>query len=144
MQAFEYKDNDRHIGILHQPKTGKQIKDEQLIKLINIIKSKKDIRSNDYLSKDDIIMFNSLTIQNNEIIFTKNISEDQLGNICYFLQKTFGEKIIVPQIMGSGPAIRHRPLFFEADYENKNITVKFTTFGDFNNFNNALSILSNI
>ena len=66
---------------------------------------------------------------------------ETLERICYFLQNTFGQKIIVPQSMGTGPAIRHRPLFFELNSVNNTIKVKYTTFGYFNNFNTALSVL---
>lgn len=142
MQAFEYKDNNKYIGILHQPNTGEQIRDNQLDSLITIIKGNyEDYRLLGNLLAEDKIMLNTLNNQNNKLTFAENINEEQLGNITYFLQNTYGEQIIVPQNMGNGPAIRHRPLFFDLDIDDKSIIVKYTTFGDFNNFNIALSIL---
>ena len=52
--------------------------------------------------------------------------------------------MIVPQDMGYGPAIRHRPLYFGLGDDKKSIIVKYTTFGDFNNFDTALSLLKRL
>ncbi|VVU94413.1 hypothetical protein CPAV1605_135 [seawater metagenome] len=142
MQAIEYIHEGQYIGILHQPNSGDQIKETELNNLIEIIKDKyKSQKSFTELLEEEKEELNNLHNNNNELAFTQNTNPETLESICYFLQSTFGQKIIVPQIMGSGPAIRHRPLFFELNSDNNTIIVKYTTFGDFNNFNKALSIL---
>jgi hypothetical protein len=52
------------------------------------------------------------------------------------------ERLIVPQLMTNGPTIHHRPLHFNA--ETGTITVRYSTLGDFNNFDAAMAELKSI
>ncbi|MBI5448230.1 MAG: hypothetical protein HY939_05835 [Gammaproteobacteria bacterium] len=67
-----------------------------------------------------------------------------LRNIVEACSDHLSEQIIVPQNMGQGPAIRHRPLYFEANTSEGTINVKYTTLGDFNNFDVAMDNLKRI
>lgn len=142
MQAFEYRKDDKIIGLIHDPKTGDIIDDDNLKSLGTIIKNTFINYISEYnnLTEEEKNLINSMTISDNSFNFSST-NDQQLCNIVIFFQKIYGEKIVVPQNMGTGPAIRHRPLYFEVN--NNSIIVKYTTFGDFNNFTTALKVLGN-
>ena len=149
MQAFEYKKDNTIIGILHQPDTGDLLNQEHMKILENLYlknnsiinelsESDRIIVSKMYIVEDGKYSFNELTVDEKENLI------DSISNIIRVYHNKLTERVIVPQDMGKGPAIRHRPLYFGFGDDNKSIIVKYTTFGDFNNFNTALSCLNAI
>lgn len=152
MQAFEYRRDNNIVGLLHYPHTGEllnkqymEILNQQYMQNNSVIGSLSEIErsivSKMYVGKegeDGKYLFGNLTEEE------ENNLESALYNIVQVYYNKLTEQIIVPQNMDSGPSIRHRPLYFGIGEDKKSIIVKYTTFGDFNNFNVALSQLGRI
>lgn len=60
------------------------------------------------------------------------------------LSNKLSEKVIVPQSMGNGLDIRHRPLSFVLNEETASIEMRFRELGSFNNFDAALEDLHSV
>ena len=127
-----YDDNNDYILLVVRPEQGDELSKENIQKLIPIMEK--------YLSKESSI-FNDVVVEDG-FLKLSSISEDEIYNTVNLFKSKISERIIVPQIMGSGPAIRHRPLYFGISKDKKNIELKFTELGDFNSFDVALSELS--
>ena len=99
MQAFEYRKDDKIIGLLHDPKTGDIIEDDNLKSLGTIIKNTFTNYISEYynLTEEEKNLIESMTINNNSFNFSSTASETQICNIVNFFQKIYGEKIVVPQ-----------------------------------------------
>ena len=125
-------DNKEYICLVLHPEDGQELSKENIQKLLPIMEK--------YLSKESSI-FNDVVIEDG-FLKLSSISEDEIYKTVDLFRNKIGERIIVPQMMGSGPAIRHRPLYFGISKDKKNIELKFTELGDFNSFDVALSELS--
>ena len=115
MLSFSYKKGDEFVGLLHRPETGNYISKAELEKLKPCIER---------------ILNTTLSLKNDGFAMDEDFSS--LIDV--------SERVIVPQSMGNGPSIRHRPLYFEDC--NDMIKVKYTQFGDFNNFDKVIETLS--
>jgi hypothetical protein len=149
MQAFEYKRDNTIVGLLHQPDTGELLNQEHM-KILENLYLKNNSIINELSESDRIIVSKICIIEDGKYGFNDITVEEEenlvnsISNIIRVYHNKLTQRIIVPQYMGQGPAIRHRPLYFGFGDNNKSIIVKYTTFGDFNNFNAALSCLNAI
>ena len=66
-----------------------------------------------------------------------------LQTLIPLLNQNITEKVIVPQDMGIGPAIRHRVFYFNF-LENNQIEIKYTELGEFNSIDIALEYISDL
>ena len=137
MKAFETRGNDgKHVGLLFNPETGQVVTQDNLIDLMRFVK---------YVSTKHNVsteLLDSMKIENDKFIFLRESDNStELNLILNACDIKLTESIIVPQAMGYGPSIRHRPLHFGLVDDGKSIEVKFTEFGDFNSFNVAMEQL---
>ena len=126
-----YNDNNECIGLVVYPEDGDDVPKDNIIKLLPIMEK--------YLSEKSSI-FQKSEIEDG-FISLSSTSEDEIYDIVSLLRNKISEKIIVPQNMGIGPSIRHRPLYFGISKEKKGIDLRFTELGDFNSFDVALKEL---
>lgn len=129
-----YNDNNECVGLVVYPEDGDDVSKENIIKLLPIMER--------FLSEKYSIFQNS-EIEDGFISLSSN-SEDEIYDVVNLLRSKISEKIIVPQHMGTGPSIRHRPLYFGSSKEKKGIKFKFTELGDFNSIDVALNELHSI
>jgi hypothetical protein len=148
MQAFEYKSDNKIVGLLHRPETGDLFSLNNMNNLFEILKNNSIINS---LNNDDKELISKMYVSDEGTLHFNNLSNKEENNlteslerIIYFYHNKLTQNVIVPQTMDFGPAIRHRPLYFGLGDDNKSIIVKYTTFGDFNNFDIALSVLKKL
>lgn len=133
MQNFYVKDsNGKYILLAFKPEEGEYVKEKNIKKLIPIMKR----HCNKF-----IYNFNNINIYDGNIDFLhSNISDIyQILKIC---NDKISEKIIVCQYTSTGPAIRHRPLYFGLNNSKNGIEIKFTKLGDFNTIEKAIEYLS--
>ena len=126
-----YNDNNKCVGIVVYPEDGYNVSKDNIIKLLSIMER--------FLSEKYFILENS-EIEDGFISLSSN-SEDEIYDVVNLLRSKISEKIIVPQHMGTGPSIRHRPLYFGVSKDKKGIDLKFTELGDFNSIDVALNEL---
>ena len=125
-------DNKEYICLVLNPHDGKDISKENINKLVPIMEK--------YLSKESSIL-KDVVIEDG-FLKLSSVSEEEIYKTVDLFRKKISERIIVPQVMGTGPTIRHRPLYFGISKDKKNIELKFTELGDFNSFDTALSELN--
>ena len=68
-----------------------------------------------YIVENGKYSFNDLTVEEKENLI------ESISNIIRVYHNKLTERVIVPQDMGQGPAIRHRPLYFGFGDDNKSI-----------------------
>ena len=138
MQPIQCKNKiNEIIGLIVMPEKGDFLSQDNLQKLLNLIKGMRfdcdDVISNLLVNSKGFYIDN----YNGEF----NDSHNKLNSLMKELDELIVQKIIVPQDMGSGPAIRHRVFYFNSN-ENGEIEVKFTQLGEFNSIDIALQALS--
>ena len=130
MQGFMAKGDDgKPVGYLVNPADGDDIEVEKLEELLSYIET---IYDNE--------IANLISIEKGKFIFDSK-DYDMMKSFVTFCEKHITEKVIVPQYMGSGPAIRHRVFYFNHKKKSNEVIVKYTTLGDFNNIDVALETL---
>lgn len=126
------KDDDgRPIGYLVDPAKGDDIEIDKLEELLSYIEK---IYNNNNIA-------NIISIEKGKFIFDST-DYDMIQSFTSFCEKRITEKIIIPQYMGNGPAIRHRVFYFNNKLNSNEVTIKYTTLGDFNNIDVALETLN--
>lgn len=132
MQSIQMKNSEgEYILLVLRPEEGNYLTDENLENLVPIMRK--------YCHNFDSC-FDDIKISDGKIIFN-NTSVDDIKNIIGICKNDISEKIIVPQYTDSGPAVRHRPLYFGLNSDENGIEVKFTELGDFNTIETAISLL---
>ena len=133
------KDEYGHfMGLIVEPENGEQVLQPILGEFVNIIQNlcQAENKFTQYV--------NNIIVENNELVFTDiddiNIRQDII-NLCH---QKITEKLIVPQNMGSGSAIRHRPLYFGVGEKPNSVAIKYTTLGEFNSMNVAMDQIKSL
>ena len=137
LKSIAMKNSDgQYVGLLLRPEEGNFIDKEYLDSLISIIK-------NLIINQDDFSAnIDKISIADNEIIFDNIIDKNILDKIKNLCKEKISERLIVQQEMGNGPAIRHRPLYFELGNKDNSLVVKYTTLGEFNSIDVAINQLN--
>ena len=133
MQRIKIEKDNKIIGLLLRPETGDPVSIDNIKKIIPHIKI--------LCNQEENKFFDDMVIQNG-LIKSKYINKEILNNIVYNCTNKLSEKIIVSQSMGQGPDIRHRPLYFGSNLSDNTIEIKFTTLGDFNSIDKAVTMLA--
>ena len=136
MQSIQIEKEGKYTGLLVRPEKGAYLSKENLETLLLHIKR---IYQTDIKIHTEII--NNLEI-NKEGFYCKE-KNSFLDDIVENLRKYITEKVIVPQVMGSGPMIRHRVFYFGVSDDHQ-IEVKYTTIGEFNSIDIALKHIANL
>ena len=130
MKGVEYRNKQGEIvGLLLDPKTGDLVKKNHLERLSGCMKSAWNQKEN---------IFDGMECEDGKYVFLNEKYLDELVQLC---ERKITERIIVPQFMGRGPSIRHRVFSFEHPKDTMEIVVKYSTLGDFNNIDVALTEL---
>ena len=135
------KGNGEIFGLLVEPNKGDYLSKNHLQILLKNIKNifskeKQSLDSETYNILDNF--------KTNEKGFeTDKDCKGILQNLIVLLNQNITEKVIVPQDMGTGPAIRHRVFYFNL-LENNQIEIKYTELGEFNSIDIALEYISNL
>ena len=142
MKPFQCKkENGEIFGLLVEPNKGDYLSENHLqILLKNIknifLKKKKSLDSETYNILDNL--------KTNEKGFqTDKDCNTSLQTLIQLLNQNITEKVIVPQDMGKGPAIRHRVFYFNL-LENNQIEIKYTELGEFNSIDIALEYIKDL
>ena len=124
MRSINVKDsNGKSVILFVNPDNGKIVNNQQLELFLPCIK-RLNINSN-------------ISVDNNKLLFTDIILDDVVS----LFNREFKDKVIVTQLTDiEGSPIHHRVLNFSSDDEG--IIVKYTTLGEFNNFEACISYLS--
>ena len=132
MQSIQVKDNQgKYILVTLKPEEGYFVKKEYIEKLIPIMKEHCKKFTNN---------FNNIDICEGNVNFN-NSNKNDINQILKICINKISEKIIISQYTSTGPAIRHRPLYFGLNNQN-GIEIKFTKLGEFNTIEKAIDCLS--
>lgn len=137
MQTIVAKSNHDLVGLIVIPANGEYLQSNELEELLPYVKYVIELYS-DLDNINDIV--NSIIISDKGYQIP-NIDQDIIDKIIRTCHTYITEKIIVPQHMEQGPAIRHRPLYFGKGKTQNSIDIKYTILGDFNNLSAAFKEL---
>ena len=142
MKSIQCKrENGEIFGLLVEPNKGEYLSEEHLQILLKNIKN---IFSKQKQSVDSETYNILETLKTNEKGFqTDKDCNTSLQTLIPLLNQNITEKVIVPQDMGIGPAIRHRVFYFNF-LENNQIEIKYTELGEFNSIDIALEYISDL
>ena len=133
MKSIITKHNNGKItGLLVSPQDGKDVSVEHLERLLSYIKLR-------YEDCDDIIK--DIEISDGKYSFPLIEDINTFDKFIQFCNSNITERIIVNQQMGRGPTIRHRVFYFYHEEDTRDVIVKYTTLGEFNNIDEALNEL---
>ena len=137
MLPIQYKKDGENVGLIVDPKNGDYLSENYTKTLLNYIKRIFENTDYNFVDSKQKELFNNLSV-NDKGFYTNDLSDGTLlDNIVLTLNKIITEKLIVNQIMGQGPDIRHRVFNFSTNLDNQ-IEIKYTELGDFNSIDNAL------
>ncbi len=135
LKPFIMKDKeDQYVCLLLKPEEGSTLNKTNLDILVPMIK--KLVENQNVFNA----IVDNISVINNEIVFNNIDSKDTIEKIKYLCHQKMSEKLIVQQDMGSGPSIRHRPLYFGCGEKNS-LVIKYTTLGEFNSIDVAINQL---
>jgi len=138
MKSFQTcKEDGTPFGYLLVPDEGPIVEQEKLSKILCFIKYV------GILAGVSNILLNNMSVEGNKIVFSsENDNSEELIKILNMCDKKLTEFVIVPQVVNPQlNPIRHRPLYFGLTEDNKSIEVRYTTFGEFNSIDIAISEL---
>ena len=137
MQTIVCKRNHDLVGLIVIPENGEYLIKSELEELLPYVK---------YVIEQHITTNIDLnTIQITDTGYEiPNIDNEIINSIINICHNYLSEKVIVPQDMEHGPAIRHRPLYFGKGKTDNSIDVKFTILGDFNTIQAAFADLDKV
>ena len=137
MNTIAYKEDDEYVGLLVTPNNGVCLDRSELEKLKSYVKYVV------LLSNESATM--EMEVSDNGLYIFKDLDDNTvLDEIITICMSKLTEKLIVPQYMGEGPYIRHRPLFFARGDIPNSMVVKYSMLGDDNNLNTAFTSLNKI
>lgn len=139
LQPFIMKDkNDQYVCLFLKPEEGNIVDKITLDTLVPIIKNLGQNQTSFKAYLDNILT------EDNELVFSDVIDKNIMEEIRYLCHQKISERLIVPQDMGTGPPIRHRPLYFGLGKRNNSLVVKYTKLGEFNSIDVVLNLLKNL